>query len=563
MQVVVVPEADGAGRVRMLPDGVAPFSLGAPEKVDDLAGWMATVEATHAPRWVLPSTEALYPDLLAAGVRLSRCHDMYLTEGILLAFAGLPGRPRNLAAAWARLHDLPEPSDPRPVSRTEQPTLFEADREPLPAGADPLDAAVAVHADQQRRMAQVPQPDRLRLLVAAESAGALAAAEMRHHGLPWRADVHVDLLTSLLGPRPASGARPRVLATLAEEITAAFGLVGAPEARQVNPDNPASVVRAFARAGVDVPSSRAHVLREVEHPAVEPLLRYKELARLWVAHGWSWLDAWVHGGRFRPEYVVGGVVSGRWATRGGAALQLPRALRTAVRADPGWRLVVADAAQLEPRVLAALSGDTRLAEVSTGVDLYTRLAAEAFEGDRQHAKIAMLSAMYGGTAGGAGPLLAQLRKRFPQAVDYVEQAARAGEEGRMVRSRLGRTSPPPSEAWRALTGASAADEGAERRSREAARNWGRFTRNFVVQASASDWALTVLATLRRSLTGTEAQLVFFQHDEVLVHCPAPIAAEVATAVTAAATEASHLVFGDTPVHFPLQAAIVDCYADAK
>ena len=96
------------------------------------------------------------------------------------------------------------------------------------------------------------------------------------------------------------------------------------------------------------------------------MLEYKELARLYVAHGWSWLDSWVHNGRFRPEYVVGGVVSGRWATRGGAALQLPKLLRTAVRADPGWTFVAADAAQLEPRVLAALSQDSRLAEVAGG-----------------------------------------------------------------------------------------------------------------------------------------------------------------------------------------------------
>lgn len=556
-----MPEADGAGRVRVLPDGAA---AGAPEKVEDLAGWMAGMVA-HEPRWVLPSAEALYPDLLRAGVRLGRCHDLMLTESILLAFEELPGRPRNLAAAWARMHDLPEPDDPRPAVRSEQPALFEAEREPLPAGADPLDAAVAVHADQQRRIDGTGQPDRLRLLVAAESAGALAAVEMTHHGLPWRADVHLALLTELLGPRPATGARPRVLAELAEEISAAFGLTGAPENRQVNPDNPASVVRAFGRAGVDVPSSRAHVLREVDHPAVEPLLRYKELARLWVAHGWSWLDSWVHAGRFRPEYVVGGVVSGRWATRGGAALQLPRQLRTAVRADDGWALVVADAAQLEPRVLAALSGDRKLAEVCADTDLYTSLARDTFDDDRGQAKIAMLSAMYGGTSGGAGPLLAKLRKRFPQAVDYVEQAARAGEEGRTVRSRLGRTSPPPSEAWRALTGSAATDEGAERRSRQAARDWGRFTRNFVVQASAADWALTLLATLRQRLAATvpAAQLVFFQHDEVMVHCPADAATTVATTVESAAAQASTLVFGNTPVRFPLKATAVNCYADAK
>jgi DNA polymerase-1 len=303
------------------------------------------------------------------------------------------------------------------------------------------------------------------------------------------------------------------------------------------------------------------VLREVEHPAVAPLLQYKELARLWVATGWTWLDAWVHGGRFRPDYVVGGVVSGRWATRGGAALQLPKALRTAVRADPGWSLVVADAAQLEPRVLAALAGDHRFAEVSASSDLYTSLAADAFDGDRARAKTAMLSAMYGGTAGGAGPLLAVLRKRFPAAVDYVERAARAGEAGEVVRSRLGRTSPPPSASWRALIGSP--DEATETRSRQAARNWGRFTRNFVVQASAADWALTVLAALRRRLLPTDAQIVFFQHDEVLVHCPADLAELVASEVDSAAQEATRLVFGATPVRFPLQANIVDCYADAK
>src|SRR5262249_41951752 len=76
--------------------------------------------------------------------------------------------------------------------------------------------------------------------------------------------------------------------------------------------------------GVRVPSTRTHVLREVDHPAAALLLEYKELARLYAAHGWSWLEEWVTGGRFHPEYVVGGGVSGRWATRGGGARQSPR-----------------------------------------------------------------------------------------------------------------------------------------------------------------------------------------------------------------------------------------------
>ena len=325
---------------------------------------MGAAEAKHRPRWVLPSVEELYPALLERGVRLDRAHDLGLTEAILLGFEGEPGRPRNLAAAWARLHGLAEPEDPPLRARDDQPTLFEADRRPGVPGMDALDAASAVYAEQARRIEATGLPDRLWLLVAAESAGGLAAAEMAHHGIPWRRDVHEALLTETLGPRPIPGARPRVLAELAEQIATAFG------STSINPDHPPSVVRAFGRAGIDVPSARAWVLREIEHPAVAPLLQYKELARLWVAHGWSWLEAWVHNGRFRPDYVVGGVVSGRWGTRGSAALQLPRAVRTAIRADDGWSLVIADAAQLEPRVLAALSDDRRLAEVSASADLY-------------------------------------------------------------------------------------------------------------------------------------------------------------------------------------------------
>ncbi|MGA8117349.1 MAG: bifunctional 3'-5' exonuclease/DNA polymerase, partial [Actinocatenispora sp.] len=372
---------------------------------------------------------------------------------------------------------------------------------------------------------------------------------------PWRADVHDRLLTELLGPRPAGGGRPPVMARLAEEIAAAF------DDRRVNPDSPVDLVRAFRRVGVTVPSTRAHVLRAVEHPAVRPLLRYKELARLHSANGWQFLADWVTGGRFRPEYVAGCVVSGRWGTRGGGALQIPKQVRRAVIADPGWRLVVADAGQLEPRVLAAVSGDRRMAEAAGPGDLYTALAADAFEGDRGKAKIALLSAMYGGTSGAGGALLHTLRRRFPVAVEYVETAARAGERGDLVRSLLGRTCPPPS------SGAALTIEGEPTdvdASPSSARARGRFTRNFVIQATAAEWALLLLADLRGRLHPLDgADLVFFQHDEVLVHCRAELADTVVAAVADAAREATRLLFGGTPVCFPLEAVVVDCYADAK
>jgi DNA polymerase-1 len=155
-------------------------------------------------------------------------------------------------------------------------------------------------------------------------------------------------------------------------------------------------------------------------------------------------------------------------------------------------------------------------------------------------------------------LLVQLRQRFPAAVQYVEAAAKAGEEGRLVRSVLGRTCPPPGASWQGDPESGAVPDGSR-----AAR--GRFTRNFVIQASAADWALALLAVLRgelRTLGGGPA-LVFFQHDEVIVHTPEPLAGQVAEAVTAAGRAATRMVFGDTAVQFPLGIATVGCYADAK
>jgi len=599
MRVAVAVGPGGGGLLCPLGDDGMP--TGPAEEVADLAKAIAARERAQAPRWIWAATTRLYPPLLAAGVRVARCHDLELVESLLLAYQGRYGEPRSVRAALARLTGSPVPADPVAVPADAQPTLFDdlsdvpadpADTPP-PGGAEPggrgdavrgrvgaggggpagglgaaeeLAAVLAVYREQARRMAATEHADRLPLLAAAESAGGLVAAEMRHGGLPWRAEVHDALISDLLGPRPGPGMRPRKLQVLADRISAEFG-------RPVNPDSPAQLTKAFAAAGFSVPSTRAHVLREVDHPAVPALLEYKELVRLWTAHGWSWLDAWAErDGRFRPEYVVGGVVSGRWASNGGGALQIPKVLRRAVVADPGWKLVVADAAQLEPRVLAALAGDRAFASAAAHGDLYAALA-HVFEqaggprapaphgtqdggsrGGRDKAKIALLSAMYGGGTGDAVQLLGVLRQRFPQAYGYVEAAARDGEAGRLVRSRLGRTCPPPSPGWRDLV---SGERGAA-----AMRSRGRFTRNFVVQATAAEWALALLATIRTHLADPAA-VVFFQHDEVIVHTPAAAAEEVAGTIRAAAEEAGRLLFGRTQVVFPMEIAIVDCYADAK
>jgi DNA polymerase-1 len=225
---------------------------------------------------------------------------------------------------------------------------------------------------------------------------------------------------------------------------------------------------------------------------------------------------------------------------------------------------------LEPRILAAVSGDERLATAARAGDLYAALAADSFGGDRARAKVALLGAMYGQTGGQAVPALAVLRRSYPRAFQYVESAARTGEAGGLVRSWLGRTC-PPSSVGEPSGGGYDADrlpgDGADgldgRRTDASARARGRFTRNFVIQATAAEWALALLARLRARLAGTPAELVLFLHDEVVVHCPAGIAAEVVAAVREAGAEAGRLLFGGTTVRFPIGVSVVECYADAK
>ncbi|MFF3339672.1 bifunctional 3'-5' exonuclease/DNA polymerase [Streptomyces flavidovirens] len=517
-------------------------------------------------RWVWRSTAEIYPRLLAAGVRVERCYDIEDAESLLLGHEGRHGEPHSAAAAWARLHNRPVPPDPpqRAAEPGSQSSLFEP--QPVPVAFEDL---LEVYADQQRRHGAAEHPDRMRLLTAAESAGMLVAAEMNRAGLPWRADVHRAVLEELLGERYAGGGDPRRMAELTDEISAAFG-------RRVRPELPADVIKAFAQAGIKVKSTRRWELEGVGHPAVEPLIAYKKLYRIYTAHGWGWLQDWVRAGRFRPQYLPGGTITGRWVTNGGGALQIPKVIRRAVIADDGWRLVVADADQMEPRVLAAISRDPGLMEVAGQPgDLYKAVSDRAFAGNRDMAKLAVLSAVYGQTSGDGLKNLAALRRRFPRAVAYVDDAARAGEEKRLVRTWLGRTCPPAPGSGEDGEAGIPQDDAGEVAAPDGeftpgyastnARARGRFTRNFVVQGSAADWALLMMAALRQSLraAGLRAELVFFQHDEVIVHCPAGEAQQVVEAIRAAGDLAGRIAFGRTPVRFPFTTAVVECYADAK
>ncbi|MGO1907000.1 MAG: bifunctional 3'-5' exonuclease/DNA polymerase [Brevibacterium aurantiacum] len=575
------PVGQRIGGVRLGADELPDF-VRAREALD---GEARSGEGPNRPRWVFSDTPKWYPQLLAAGVRIERCYDLRLTHAILMRSELVTDRgPVSGADAW-------EAGPTSVPTAPEAEALFEVTERRSRIKEVPHDiaSALAEFARQTTALETASDPGRLRLLLAAESAGGLVAAEMQAAGVPWDVVVHDRILAEELGPRPAGDAKPTKMLAVAEEVRAAL------DDPRANLDSHLKLLNSLHSAGINVASTSKWELEQSDHPAIAPLLQYKKQARLLTANGWHWLDEWVAEGRYRPVYVPGGVVTGRWAASGGGALQIPRQLRPTVRADPGWRLISADVAQLEPRALAAMSGDRGMAEAGRGRDLYSGLVDEGIVATRQEAKIAVLGAMYGSTTGDSGRLVPRLRSSFPAAMALVDQAAEVGAAGGVVSTWLGRTSPVPSEGWKRLQSQANQFDATgedENRARRAAGDQGRFTRNFVVQGTAAEWALAWLADLRLRLSrlpavgedanpgatsagaadggatsagelarasgpvfSGQAHLVLFLHDEVIVHCPAQHAEAAAEAIREAAAAAGRLLFGNAPVDFPLDLTI--------
>ncbi|MDP9183215.1 MAG: DNA polymerase, partial [Actinomycetota bacterium] len=196
--------------------------------------------------------------------------------------------------------------------------------------------------------------------------------------------------------------------------------------------------------------------------------------------------------------------------------------------------------QVEPRVLAAVSGDSALALAAAEDDMYTPVAQQ-LGCDRPTAKVAVLAAMYGQTTGTAGQALARMERTYPVALSYLRAAEEAGRVGRDVRTHGGRL-------VRAGTG-----------------GVGRYVRNAVVQGAAAELFKAWAAAVRNGLRGwaEPGSIVLCLHDELLLHVPTEqtqdavrLLHEALTAVT------SHWAAG-SGVRFVADVAVVRRWSEAK
>jgi DNA polymerase-1 len=499
------------------------------------------IEQEVAPRWVWwsPSTARLLVD---AGIRPARCWDLEAVHRLIQGgWQAEPGR------TWAAAHDLDTTELPEvaPVDlfhlRDETASdavrrdgyldpswaaeLWRSDVDHLARWAE---LALDVHRHQVGQLARLVDRPAAPATARSESAAALLGAELEHDGLPLDVTEAERIIATFIGPRPDDAAHERRLAAERDESV----LRHLPDDLRDGLDlrNPASVRSLLRRAGIEVGDTRAWRLERLrdEHPVVDAVLDWRKAERIATTFGYRWLDEHVgRDGRLRGAWSSADGAAGRMTATAGLH-NLPAELRPAITAEPDHLFVRADLGQIEPRILAAVSGDEALAAATREADMYAPVARRLHV-SRDVAKVAVLGAMYGQTTGHGAAALRGLESAYPVAMRYLTDAARAAEAGIDLRTRGGR-------ALR-MSGTREPD-GDERAHRSHAAARGRYGRNAMVQGAAAEffktWAVIVRARLPPG-----SDIVLCLHDELLVHAPRTDARDAAAVVDEALRETAH------------------------
>jgi DNA polymerase I len=525
-----------------------------------LAAEVGRADEALRPRWVVWSGQTP-AHLVAGGVRLATCWD--ITAAHRLLFGGWRADP---GWAWARARGLATETMPAggPLDLFGMTGADDDDGDPVaPDGhlrpewvsggwSDSADR-LARWAEAARSLAEVQQAalaalaDRPMALPTArsESAAELLCAELSADGLPMDRALAEQVLCSFIGPRPRSDAE----AAAARAARDAEVLRHAPAGVTADLRSPAQVRSLLARIGVDVPDTRAWRLRELRdtHPLIAALLEWRKAERIATTYGYAWLDENLGpDGRLRGAWTGSDGAAGRMTASAGLH-NMPAAMRRAVVAAHGHVFVRADLGQIEPRVLAAVSGDQALILATRADDLYAPVAAQLGL-DRPTAKVAVLGAMYGQTTGHGAQALRRLNAAYPVAMAYLDAADRAGRAGRDLRTYGGRL---------------IALSTTEPRSSSRAAAYGRYARNAMIQGAAAElfkmWAVTVRARCGQ----LDARIVLCLHDELLVHCPREHGEAVSRIVEDCLREAAQRWAPGSGVRFISDTTIVRSWSDAK
>jgi DNA polymerase-1 len=308
-------------------------------------------------------------------------------------------------------------------------------------------------------------------------------------------------------------------------------------------------------------------LKEIAHPLAVKILEYRsidKLANTFIKVLPKFADA---NGRIHPEFKPLGAATGRFSCADPNVQQIPnkselgKAVRRAFICEDGNKLIVADFSQMELRVLAHYSQDESLLKAYRNggeTDLHTITAQKIFgksdvdKNERGIAKLVNFGISYGITDVGLyRRLIATGIETTPEeckryindyfktykGVDkFLKKVKDAIQQRGYVKNLFGRR--------RRLKGINAREI--------------RQAQNFIIQATSADLVKRAMVALAAKLP-EGAQLISMIHDELIIECRGDNAEDVLKMVVE--------VMQDTPEGFtvpmPVDAKIVDCWADAK
>ncbi len=538
------------------------FALGTPTPLDAVA---EANENLH-PRWIW--WDKVTARLIAeAGVPIDRCWDVITVHRLLHG-----GWRTSIALAWAWLHGLSPDSVPQmgqlglldgfadEGSNPDNPVR--PDRHLRPEWVDGgwqqspermsrwAEVALSAASLQRVLLADRPFPDKALSTAHSESVAELLSAELEVHGLPVDESEAQRIIAEAVGPRPASFEDEE--ASRARRDSEVFRHLDPPH--NINLRSPTDVKAMLRRVGLDLPDTRAWRLEQARgaHPVVEALLTWRKRERIATTYGYRWLDENIANARLRGSWSSTDGAAGRMTASAGLH-NLPADMRPAICASSGHVFVRADLGQIEPRVLAAVSGDPALVAATQDDDLYQPVA-KRLGVERSVAKVAVLGAMYGATTGESANALRGLEKAYPTAMGLLARTAAEGSAGNDVMTVGGRR-------VRMWTDTSTVGDIDRARAVAAAR--GRFARNAVIQGAAAEFFKVWAVIVRRRIRPIRGQIALCLHDELLVHVNEDHAETAAEIVARAIDEAAHYWSPEPDVRFLADTCLVQRWSDAK
>ena len=320
-------------------------------------------------------------------------------------------------------------------------------------------------------------------------------------------------------------------------------------------------------------STNADVLEKLKgkHPIIPAIMDYRMLTKLKSTYADGLMAVIGDDGRIRTTFQNLVTATGRLSSTEPNLQNIP--VRTDLGAEirkmfipkPGHLLVDADYSQIELRVLAHIAGDKTMQDAFiSGMDVHTVTAAQVFGVDpgqvtalqRRHAKAVNFGIVYGISEFSLAEDIGVSRWEAKEYIDsylahysgvreYMKNVVIDAREKGCTATMYGRKRYIPE-----LTSSNFnVRSGAE-----------RIALNTPIQGTAADLIKLAMLRVENALNAQypEAKLLLQVHDELIVECPEPIAAEVAALVSREMQQVAEL---DVPLQ--AEAKIGKSWYDAK